>query len=166
MPFPSGSTACFLTPSFAATLASSLPLSSPRAGTTRTRLPTSFTSRDVKWSLDTTVNGTVTTVKAAAFKSLKSVDAPDATTVIVHLKTPDTSLLLNVCDAAFGVIPYGSGRDFWRHPVGSGAFTFVSQEQDKNVLVQRNRFKTSASTWCPMPSPARSNCRKVPRTSR
>jgi peptide/nickel transport system substrate-binding protein len=97
-----------------------------------------LTSRDVKWSLDTTVNGTVTTVKAAAFKSLKSVDAPDATTVIVHLKTPDTSLLLNVCDAAFGVIPYGSGRDFWRHPVGSGAFTFVSQEQDKNVLVQRN----------------------------
>ena len=97
-----------------------------------------LTSRDVKWSLDTIRNGTVTTVKAASFKSWQSVEAPDPATVIVHLKQPDTGLLLNVCDGVFGVIPYGSGRDFWRHPLGSGPFSFVSQEQDKDVVMQRN----------------------------
>ncbi len=97
-----------------------------------------LTSRDVKWSLDTILDGSVPTVKAAAYRTWKSVEAPDPLTVIVHLKTPDTALLLNVCDAAFGVIPYGSGRDFRRHPVGSGPFVFVSEEQDKDVVIRRN----------------------------
>ena len=97
-----------------------------------------LTSRDVKWSLDTLLNGAVVTVKSAAYKTWKSVDAPDAQTIIVHLKKPDTALLWNVCDSAFGVIPYGSGRDFWRHPLGSGPFLYVSQEQDKDVVIRRN----------------------------
>jgi peptide/nickel transport system substrate-binding protein len=97
-----------------------------------------LTSRDVKWSLDTILNGTIPTVKTAAFKSWKSVDAPDPLTVVVHLKTPDTNLLWNVCDGAFGVMPYGSGRGFWRHPIGSGPFLFVSAHQDKDVILRRN----------------------------
>ncbi len=97
-----------------------------------------LTARDVKWSLDTLLNGAVTTVKTAAYKTWKSVDAPDPATVVVHLKKPDTALLWNVCDGAFGVIPYGSGRDFWRHPLGSGPFLFVSAEQDKDVVIRRN----------------------------
>ncbi len=97
-----------------------------------------LTSRDVKWSLDTILDGSVPTVKAAAYRSWKAVEAPDPLTVVVHLKTPDTALLLNVCDAAFGVVPYGSGREFRTHPVGSGPFVFVSEEQDKDVVIRRN----------------------------
>jgi peptide/nickel transport system substrate-binding protein len=97
-----------------------------------------LTSRDVKWSLDTILDGTVPTVKTAAFKTWKSVDAPDPLTVVVHLKTPDTNLLWNVCDGAFGVMPYGSGRGFWRHPIGSGPFLFVRAQQDKDVILRRN----------------------------
>ena len=101
-----------------------------------------LTARDVKWSLDTLLNGSIPSVKTASFKTWKSVDAPDAETIVVHLKTPDTGLLLNLCDGVFGVIPYGSGRDFWRHPEGSGPFLFVSQEQDKDVIVRRNPLYT------------------------
>lgn len=97
-----------------------------------------LTARDVKWSLDTLVSGVVPTVKTASYKTWKSVDAPDAQTIVVHLKKPDTGLLWNVCDGAFGVIPFGSGKDFWRNPVGSGPFAFVSQQQDKDVVTRRN----------------------------
>ena len=97
-----------------------------------------LTSRDVKWSLDTILDGTVLTVKTASFRTWQSVEAPDPYTVVVHLKKPDSSLLWNICDGVFGVMPYGSGRDFWQHPIGSGPFFFVSQEQDKDVILRRN----------------------------
>jgi len=97
-----------------------------------------LTSRDVKWSLDTLFNGSIASVKSASFRTWKSVDVPDAATIVVHLKKPDPGLLLNVCDGVFGVIPYGSGRDFSRHPLGSGPFQLVRQEQDKEVVIARN----------------------------
>jgi peptide/nickel transport system substrate-binding protein len=37
-----------------------------------------------------------------------------------------------------GIVPEGSGRDFWRHPVGTGPFRFVSQQIDQDVVVERN----------------------------
>ncbi len=96
-----------------------------------------LTSRDVKWTLDSIMQGKVTTIKAAAYATWASVDAPDPLTLIVHLRKPDNAMLLNVSDAAFGVVPAGSGRDFWKHPIGSGPFMFVSQEQDRDVLLRR-----------------------------
>ncbi len=106
-----------------------------------------LTARDVKWSLDTLLDGSIPTVKSAAYKTWRSVEAPDPATVVVHLKTPDNALLWNVAEGAFGVIPHGSGRDFWRHPVGSGPFVFVSQQQDKDVLIRRN-----PAYWGPLPA--------------
>jgi peptide/nickel transport system substrate-binding protein len=97
-----------------------------------------LTSRDVKWTLDSILNGTVVTVKSGSYRTIQNVDAPDAMTVVIHLKKPDPALLWNLCDGAFGVVPYGSGRDFWRHPIGSGAFRFVSQETDKDVIIERS----------------------------
>jgi peptide/nickel transport system substrate-binding protein len=97
-----------------------------------------LTSRDVKWTLDSILNGGVVTIKSGSYRNVQSVDAPDAATVVIHMKKADPALLWNLCDGAFGVVPYGSGREFWRHPVGSGAFRFVSQETDKEVVLERS----------------------------
>lgn len=97
-----------------------------------------LTSRDVKWTIDSLLNGTVISVKAGSFATLDHIDAPDAATVVFHLKNPDPALPFNVCDGAIGIVPYGSGRDFWRHPVGTGPFRFVSQQIDRDVVVERN----------------------------
>lgn len=96
-----------------------------------------LTARDVKWTIDSILNGTVISVKAGSFTTLRSVDAPDPATVVFHLKKADPALPFNLCDGAIGIVPYASGRDFGQHPVGSGPFTFVSQQLDRDVVIAR-----------------------------
>ncbi len=96
-----------------------------------------LTSADVKYTLDSILQGKVISVKANAYQTIDHIEAPDRLTVIIHLKKPDPALLWNLSDGGFGVVPAGSGRDFWSHPIGSGPFEFVSQEQDKDVIIER-----------------------------
>ena len=116
-----------------------------------------LTSADVKYTLDSMRNGTIITAKAAAFAQVDHIDAPDAATVVIHLKRPDAALLWNLSDGAIGIVPVGSGRDFAFHPIGSGPFRFVSQLQDENVILER-----SDNSWQPRPAIERIRFAVVP----
>ena len=98
-----------------------------------------LTSRDVKWSFDSLLQGKVRSTKAATYRFVDHIDAPDYLTVIFHLKEPWAALLWNVAGGAgMGVVPYGSGGEISQHPIGSGPFRFVRAEQDKDVVIERN----------------------------
>ncbi len=116
-----------------------------------------LTSRDVKWTLDSMLNHTILTAKYQAFRNVERVEAPDAETVVIHMKQPDASLLWNLSDGAFGVVPYGSGSDFQRNPIGTGPFRFVRQEVDKEVVLERNPH-----SWQEMPKIDRLQFNVVP----
>ena len=96
-----------------------------------------LTARDVKWTFDSLIQSKIRSAKAGTFTSVSRIDTPDDYTVIFHLKQPFASLMWNLSGAA-GIVPYGSGEDFNQRLIGTGPFRFVSAQQDRNVVVERN----------------------------
>jgi peptide/nickel transport system substrate-binding protein len=120
-----------------------------------------LTARDVLWTINSMIDaknpGAVITAKAASYASIDSMQAPDDRTVILHLKHADNFLLNNLSTGAMGIVPAGSGKDFWQHPVGTGPFKFINQQIDQEVVIERN-----PSNWSVTPKIARVRFAVVP----
>ncbi|HEU5352490.1 MAG TPA: ABC transporter substrate-binding protein [Terracidiphilus sp.] len=97
-----------------------------------------LTARDVAWTIESMKKGVVISAKTNSYASVDSVEAVNPATVVFHLNRPDNFLLTNLSTIAIGIVPYGSGPDFWRHPVGTGPFKMVSQQLDQDVVLARN----------------------------
>jgi peptide/nickel transport system substrate-binding protein len=97
-----------------------------------------LTSTDVKFTFDSILNPANKSPKRGGFRQIAQIEAPDALTVIFHLKEPYASFLWNLIPSAAGIVPASAPADFSRHPIGSGPFRFVSQSQDDEVVLARN----------------------------
>jgi peptide/nickel transport system substrate-binding protein len=97
-----------------------------------------MTSADVKWTLDSLLNGAVRSAKTSAYRYVDRVEAPDEFTVVIRLKEPYAALLWNLSDGAMGVVPNGSGEELARNPIGTGPFRFLSETPDRDVVLARN----------------------------
>jgi peptide/nickel transport system substrate-binding protein len=96
---------------------------------------------DVVWTIESLIDPQLAGIissKSGSFASVDRVEARDRLTAVVHLKRPDAGLLFNLSDGLFGVVPRGAGKEFGLAPVGSGPFRFVSQVQDKEVVLERS----------------------------
>ena len=97
-----------------------------------------LSSADVKYTLDLVFSSSF--AKSASFfegtgdqkrSYIKSVDAPDARTVIVTLTKPWVGLLSNLVPVA--IIPKDSYESQKTHPLGSGPFKFVNYDNAQQV---------------------------------
>ncbi len=107
-------------------------------------------AEDVAWSMRSMMDGTLVSAKGGALAAVSNIEVRDPLTVVVHMKKADNALLFNLSDGLFGVVERGAGKDEGLHPVGTGPFKFVSQVQDKDVVVERN-----ADYWAGAPTIAR-----------
>jgi peptide/nickel transport system substrate-binding protein len=98
-----------------------------------------MSSADVKYTLDTVFSSTF--AKSASFYEgsgadkhslIKSVEAPDAKTVVVTLIKPWVGLLSNLVPVA--IIPKDSYESEKTQPMGTGPFKFVSYDNAQQVV--------------------------------
>ncbi len=106
-----------------------------------------LTAKDVIFTFQTILNGTVRTPKSGTFDRIASIEAPDPFTVVFKLKEVFAPFLWNLTGGAIGIIPDGSGPDFGRHPIGTGPFQFVRYALDEELVLKRNEnyYGTKAS---------------------
>jgi ABC-type transport system substrate-binding protein len=97
-----------------------------------------LTSADVKYTFESILNRTVTSPKRGTLILIRSIETPDATTVIFHLSEPYAGFLWTISRPALGIVPAGAGSGVSDHPVGTGPFRFVSARLDDSVVLERN----------------------------
>jgi len=109
-----------------------------------------LTSKDVAYTFQSILNGSVRTAKAGTYERIQSIETPDPYTVIFKLKETFAPFLWNLTGGAIGIIPDGSGPDFRLHPIGSGPFEFVHYLQDQELLLKRNENYFGQKAASPM----------------
>ena len=79
---------------------------------------------------------------AFIFDAFKGMDVVDKYTVRAHLKRPHAPFLSDMALFATSVYPKKLfeeiGSKLWRHPVGTGPFTFVSWKRGSELVLARN----------------------------
>jgi peptide/nickel transport system substrate-binding protein len=101
-----------------------------------------MTSTDVKFSFDDARKQ----AKGWGYldAAIKSITAPDPSTVVFHLKFRWAPFLADVGLFANGIIPNNFGGEsrsaFYKHPVGTGPFMWDKRVVGKSVTLKRNPF--------------------------
>ena len=97
-----------------------------------------LTSADVKYTLDSILSGVVKTTKRGTYRTVESIEAPDDSTVIFHLRVPDASLMWNLMRAGLGIVPRGSPASIAQQPNGTGPFRLERIAADDEIVLAAN----------------------------
>lgn len=97
-----------------------------------------LTSRDVKYTFLSLLDGNLVTAKSSTYRVIDLIETPDDYCVVFHLKEPYASFLWNLTNGAIGIVPEGAPIDFYRRPIGTGPFRFVSYAHEEEIVLEAN----------------------------
>lgn len=100
-----------------------------------------FGAADVIASLNRLRNAETPSPKAVEFAAIVSVDAPDASTVVVTLAEPQPALIASLASGWGAMLPselIAAGHDFGNQPIGTGPFKFESWARDNAITLSAN----------------------------
>lgn len=92
------------------------------------------TAQDVKWTYDSLMAENFTSAKKSGYSSVERIEAPDAQTVVFHLKEPNGGLFDNL---TVGIIPTGTDTNVAKSkPVSTGPYRVVSFKTDESIELE------------------------------
>ncbi len=100
-----------------------------------------LTSEDVKFTFDRLRAKNSGYSYGSQIATIKRVDAVDPYTVVFHLSEKTAPFLVYMAFPGSSIVPkklVQSGHNLNRHPIGSGAFKFVSYEPKNSITFARN----------------------------
>jgi peptide/nickel transport system substrate-binding protein len=102
-----------------------------------------FSSADVKFSLDRTLDPSAKVRVSTVFTSIDRIETPDPVTVVIHTKKPDPLLPARLAFYGGQIVPKkyleSVGPDsFNQKPVGTGPVRFVSWTKDDKAVLEAN----------------------------
>lgn len=92
-----------------------------------------LTAADVAWTFNSMLDPALGSPRRGGLLPLNRVEVLDPVTVRFVLQEAYTSFPINLL---LGIVPDGAGTSLREHPVGSGAYQFVSQVADDQVVLQ------------------------------
>ncbi|MGH0053962.1 MAG: ABC transporter substrate-binding protein [Sphaerochaetaceae bacterium] len=100
-----------------------------------------FTSTDVKKTLERIMDPSMASSKASEFGSIESIETPDDLTVVVVLSSPSAPLLSTLASGWGAILPASlidEGHDFGQQPVGTGPFKLQEWIPDNSITLEKN----------------------------
>lgn len=98
-----------------------------------------FDSADVVYSLDAIKDESTAAVAAASLASVEDIEAPDASTVVLKLSSPDSALFANLAVVNMAILNSDDSlSDLESTPNGTGAFAFSTRTPSESLTVVRN----------------------------
>lgn len=98
-----------------------------------------FDSKDVKHSLDKIMDEATAAVARASLSSVKSVETPDASTVVLNLTGPDAALPANLATVNMAMLSSDDNEEKLNTtPNGTGPFTLGKRVAAQSITLARN----------------------------
>lgn len=101
---------------------------------------TPFNSEAVKYTFDLIKDPDFGSARASIANSIESMECPDDSTIVFHLKYEDGVLLAKLAHTNSAIVsPTAQQKqDLMTQPCGTGPYTFVSSVSGSNVVLTRN----------------------------
>lgn len=101
---------------------------------------TDFNSEAVKYTIELIQDPDFGSARASIANSIESVECPDASTVVLHLKYEDGVLLAKLAHTNSAIVSPTAqqAQDLMVNPCGTGPYKLVSSVSGSNVVLTRN----------------------------